>query len=230
MNVKLLNNRPKGATCGVYRIVFDNGMFYIGSSSNLVSRASSWRRGLSGAICGKGVIWASIINKVAECKNATFEVILLVDRSNLLKEEAAQMALHKGDLNMINVLLHPKTAVIVRDLSGVELRRFESLSSCSETMGIFPRRIQDVCNGRRKKCCGYIFEYENKTHIRAWKRRPKKERLISILKYSTDGQFIKGYLTQDDAAKDTGITRRGVFAVLRGEQKTAGGCVFKYAN
>ena len=52
MKVKLKINLPPGAyknkLSGVYVITFDNGLFYVGSSSHLRQRSSNWRRALIG--------------------------------------------------------------------------------------------------------------------------------------------------------------------------------------
>jgi len=207
-------------------------MFYLGSSSHLRDRASTWRSVLSGRCVSRKSIWPSVIDKIYDCKEATFEVVCFVPREDLLKEEEKYMTDQRGNPMMINQILHPKNEIIVKNLQGVELYRYPSLQGLAAKLGLYTRRIQDVCDGRRNKTSGYIFEYANK-HLRKpvppKPVKPKKEKPIKVLKYTVTGELVGQYTSTRAAAKDTGVDKKCMYNALRGIQKTTGGFVFKFA-
>lgn len=191
MNIKLRVDLPigryKDRISGVYRLTFDNGMFYLGSSCHLRDRASSWRYALAGRTFSQKSIWPSVINKVSDCKEAVFEIVALVERKELMKEEEKAMAAERDNPLMINSILHPKNEIIVKTLQGQELYRFGSMKETANKMGLFQRRVQDVCNGRRYSCRGFIFEYAN-PHFR--KPIIKKSKPFLVFQYDLNGNKV----------------------------------------
>lgn len=45
------------------------------------------------------------------------------------------------------------------DLDGSFIRRFDSMCAAMAELGITSNHITDVCNGRRKSCAGYSWQY-----------------------------------------------------------------------
>jgi hypothetical protein len=73
---------------------------------------------------------------------------------------------------------------------------------------------------------GFVFEYENGADRNYYKPAPKEEK-IKVLKFTISGEYIGGFPSFTSAARSVQRDRKGVVAVLNGEQRTCGGHIFK---
>lgn len=169
MKILLVGNLPKRFTSqkvqGIYKITFNSGVFYIGSSINLRSRYHTWRQILKRGRKYDGDIGLAFIQRISDCGSAVFSVIKYTHcatRDELYKEEGFELRKHRKDPLLLNSILHPKNPIIQYTKDMIEVARFPSLKEAANTLGVFQRRIQDVVNGRKKSTRGFIFKYENR--------------------------------------------------------------------
>lgn len=220
---------------GVYMIVFDNGLFYIGSSGHIRDRFHSWTYVFIKGISNSKNIGNRFFEKVKECKTAIFSVVEYFDEGNrddLYKKEEAVLSLYKGNPMLINSILHPKNPIIQYTRDWVEVKRFSSLQGAAKELGFYTRAIQDVVNEVKKTTHGFRFKLENPEAIRRKQAkikplRPPKQ--ITILRCSLGGDVIDGFTSIVSAAKASGVNKKGVYKVLKGLQNKSGGYIFRYA-
>ena len=85
---------------GLYKITFNNGCFYIGSTGNIRRRISCWVGTFNGA---SKMHNKNIIKCVAECGSVYFELIQYVDDVSVIKEiETAEIKKHIGNKLLLN--------------------------------------------------------------------------------------------------------------------------------
>jgi len=125
--------------------------------------------------------------------------------------------------------------IIEYDLNGNEIARYDSASQASKLKGIKLARIKDVLVGGRKHHLGCVYKYVNEGDMlnnpdrRPYrgKPKPKKEKHLSVFRYKTTGEYVDAFYSQLSAAKAVGVNKKGVWKVLNGLQRTAGGYFFK---
>ena len=121
------------------------------------------------------------------------------------------------------------------DFNGNLLHTYKSLSEASEKTGISVRTICHICkkNGAHSSQ-GYIFRYSDDNSPWVYydeeKCRGNKERMRSVYQYDTNGNFVKSYQSISDTSRATGLSRRAIWSVLSGKQKTTHGFIFRHSN
>jgi len=83
---------------GVYRLVFDNGMFYIGSSKCLKTRLILWKS----VFKTNDVSNKRLTQCVSQCKSVSFEVIEYAPESAIRSRENKYLADFVGDKRLLN--------------------------------------------------------------------------------------------------------------------------------
>lgn len=221
--------KPKSGLLAIYRIDFDNGKFYIGSSADLYNRARTWKKVLLGTKTDR-FSYKHLPEKVSECKKARISVLFYVqERDDLLKEEELQLQKNASNPNMINVFHYTKCEVIQFNMDGEEIMRFNSIKEAGRILGTKYARIRDVMSGRKGHWRGFVFRYADQYANNKNTAKYKKKSKIMVNKFTLDGQFICGYKNKRQAALDVGVDPKGVTRALSGRQKTSGGFIFKYA-
>lgn len=116
----------------------------------------------------------------------------------------------------------------VRRSDGV---KFINLSEAAEETGCGISGISDVCNGHRRSCGGYAWEFVDKDNqvIRTSKREPKSK--INGIK--TRGTRVKRsdgviFNSLRQAAKASNCNSGDICSVCRGKRKSAGGFTWFY--
>ena len=96
---------------------------------------------------------------------------------------------------------------------------------------IAPTHITACCRDRRKKAKGFIWRYANEElteeHIR-WCN--SFDRIKDVVQYSLDGTFIAIYKNFTEAEKVTGVYRKSISSVCKGDKEHAGGFIWRYAS
>ena len=81
---------------------------------------------------------------------------------------------------------------------------------------------------------GYLGRHNGgQTHIESGHMNKMRElagiaRRTPIKQYTKDGNFIKEFMSQREAAKELNLNYKNINSVLKGKRKSAGGFVFKY--
>lgn len=215
--------------CGVYRLDFDNGFFYIGGSINLRSRFLAWRRFLSKQ---NHVVrdMVKMRERIFGCKRALFSIIEVTEKRNVYDMEEKWLRHFKSNPLLLNTFSFNKKPVLVYDANGVFLEEWPSASWISKKKGIKIARVRDVLIGAKKSYKGLVYRYKFKEHENFRGRRVKKKppKPIIIHRFTKNGEYVDGFNTTMAAAKASNVDKKGVYMVLRGKQKTAGGYIFKY--
>ena len=129
-------------------------------------------------------------------------------------------------------------SVIQRDLNGVFVSEFESVSKAAAAMATIPSQISLVCNGKTDTAKGYRWEYaDEKKRKKAEELRIKRieENKIekskrAVMQYDISEKLIKLFPSLREAAKSTGIDRSSIKNVCeeKPNYKTAGGFIWRY--
>lgn len=111
------------------------------------------------------------------------------------------------------------------DLSGKYLNTFNSTKHAEIETGITQSSIVRCCNGAIYRAKDSIFSYEyHPEGIKPFKYIHE----VEVDCFSISGEFIRTFGSLIEAAKETGVSKSNISAVLRGFQKTCGGYVWKY--
>jgi len=156
---------------GVYRVRFNTGHFYIGSSTNLRLRFSQWKTRLKKGV-RKNIDMLAVYS---ECNSITFEVIEVVDdNSALLSREDFYIKLFWGIDKLLNrspsaftnlgliqsndrikyKLLQPMAKV---DSNANIIERYKSLSECAKANGVSEKTIRRSYKKLGLTCGGNIY-------------------------------------------------------------------------
>lgn len=122
--------------------------------------------------------------------------------------------------------------IIEYDLAGNEIGRYTSASQASKIKKVLLARIKEVLTGGRKTYKGSVYKYVDETHFKFVPRRDsrRKEKVFKVSRFTTNGEFVDSFYTTNAAARAAKVNKKGVYNVLKGTQKTAGGFVFRYAS
>lgn len=232
MDIELQIDLPhtgwKSKVAAVYQIVFDNGMFYIGGSINIKDRASAWRRILGGTN-KKSRDMIRMRERVSGCKCGILSIVEYVTQENIQKVEYGYIKLHSKNPLLLNTYSFPCKPIIEYDMNGKEVARYTSASQASKIKKIKLARIREVLTGGRNHHLGCVYKYENESDFSYKPRRKPKEKIMKVKRYTTAGEYVDSFYSQMAAARASNIDKKGVYSVLNGKQRTAGGFVFKHA-
>jgi hypothetical protein len=144
--------------------------------------------------------------------------------------------------NHKNAIRNFMKEVIVSDLNGNELFRFNSIMETSRKMGMRSDLIGRVCRGSQQTYKGFIFSFgkepkkyfhnlkkNKKPKLQKEKKRTKKDgRAVS--QYDMDYQFIGKYPSLISAAKSNGVLYQGISHCCRGNYPSYKGFRWKYSE
>jgi hypothetical protein len=226
---------------GVYKIELDSGQFYIGSSVHLKKRAVRWRGFFKRCVLNNRNDGRFIIDNTANCSSGVFSVIEYVEDTSFLQEREMffikQSINNPKCLNRFSLVEKPITSYLP---DGSVVKKYKSVSWAHKSDKFSSTRIIVAARDGNVMYRGMYWKYDNSEHFEykpyenrwaAWNaiNKPPKEKKVKVLKYSTDGVFISGHISTADAARSVGVNSKGVYSVLKGDRRTAGGFVFKYA-
>ena len=118
-------------------------------------------------------------------------------------------------------------ALIQYSLSGKKIARFPSINQAAVATGFSAATLVDCASRRSKVSHGYVWRFEGDTY----KGEYKNHRIgRPVTQYSLEGKLIATHPTIEAAAKVIGLTPDSIQKNVIGENKTAGGYVWKYAT
>lgn len=96
----------------VYRMVFDTGHFYVGSSKHVKTRFANWRTSIKNETFRSKII--SDILRSVSC--ISFEIIEIIDSNNRFKTETQHILINKDNTMLLNRMLDAETNSNVKPL------------------------------------------------------------------------------------------------------------------
>lgn len=115
-------------------------------------------------------------------------------------------------------------------MDGQLVEIYESVTDAEKALGLnHPSKISYVCNGQRKSCNGYIWKYIDKDIqdiISPYQNACEKR----VCQYDKGGNIINVYKSATDAENKTGIKRKNIYRVCRGERMSTGGYIWRYED
>lgn len=143
---------------GVYRITFEDGSFYIGSSNHLKQRASQWELLMKkkNGVAGKG-IGVQALNKVLTLQAASFDIVELCYDADLRDKEAFYLDKYQNDTQMVSDSdLGSWKSVLQYKADGLFIKKHFSISGAARYNGCRMSAIQKVLYGEKKSHKGMV--------------------------------------------------------------------------
>lgn len=111
-------------------------------------------------------------------------------------------------------------------LDGKKIAHFESVNQASKETGFTAATLLDCAFKRTKVSHGYVWRFEGDSY----NGEHKNYRIGKpVTQFTLEGKKIRTYPTITLAAQSTGLTPDNIQKNVKGENKTAGGFVWKYA-
>ena len=116
------------------------------------------------------------------------------------------------------------------DLKGNLIAEYPGANVAARAIGKVKRSssLVCVCNGKRGTYYGYVWRYKGDPFCKYDVNALKQKR--EVLQYSRSGVFIRQYDSIADAESETSTRHSEIIRVCKGERRTAGGYVWKYAE
>ena len=113
-------------------------------------------------------------------------------------------------------------------LSGVLIKRFNSIVDAEKSTGIPHSHISSACSEKRKSAGGYLWSYD----INAPKYAPKyKEcRNRPVVQMDLQGNIINEFCSATHASKELGLQQSLISACCLGKRKSTGGYRWAFLN
>lgn len=121
---------------------------------------------------------------------------------------------------------YKKRAVNQYTTDGKLIAKYLCVKEASQKTGINRGHISEACLGHRqlKTAGGFVWKYDGELFEKLVYKRGGKP-CVKVAQYSKDGEYIKTFESIAAAKKETGA--RHIRRVLRGENETSGGFVWK---
>ena len=116
---------------------------------------------------------------------------------------------------------------------GNFIKRYDSASSASISVGGASSHITMCCQGEDKIAYGYIWRYEydelTQEHLE-WCNHKDNFKRRSVSQYLKDGTYVTTYESMTEASLQTGINQNCIAGCCRDEYKTGGGYLWRYTE
>lgn len=224
---------------GVYRILFEDGFFYIGCSNHLRRRSGQWECVFnSPAKYNPGIkIGTSVSNKINEGKKAVFEIVELCSVEDLKDKESFYLEKYMDDSKMLSDADRGSWKTVLQyNKDGVFIKKHFSISGAAKYNGFRLSAVQRILYGERGSHRGMVFIFEHEYHsrrkeiIRARYKTTERKQGRNVIALNVDGSFVKEYKRIIDAAKDLSCNEKAIRRVLSGHQHVTNGFIFKYSE
>lgn len=120
---------------------------------------------------------------------------------------------------------------------GTFVCTYESIGDAHFKTGVSRCGIGACCRNEYKTAGSYIWRYSNEeitSEYIEWCNSiaPCKEKRIktAVVQYSLDGEFVAVYKSFTEAERETGVYRKSISAVCKGEQEQSYGFIWRYAS
>lgn len=120
---------------------------------------------------------------------------------------------------------------------GTFVCTYESIGDAHLKTGVSRCGIGACCRGEHKTSGDFIWQFSNVqltpeyiewcNSIEPCKEKREK---TAVIKYTMDGMFVAIYKSLTEAERVTGISRKGISAVCKGNREQAGNFIWRYAS
>ena len=117
-----------------------------------------------------------------------------------------------------------KKTVSQYSLTGELIATYNSLSEAADTTGIAMQNISAVTRGERSSAGGFKWVRDD---IGAIDFKQKRSRFTAVQQFDLNDNPIASFNSIAEAARETGISAKGISEVCRGRNKTAGNFKWK---
>lgn len=95
-----------------------------------------------------------------------------------------------------------------------------------------PKRVSDVCTGKKISSKGYVFKYTDNTIDEKFRKSMTNNQKLSkpVSQYTLEGDYIKTFPSINEVERQTGYNRLLVSACCRGINSTSCGYIWKFAS
>lgn len=221
---------------GVYRITFEDGSFYIGSSNHLKQRANQWELIMKKGIPRKD-IGTQVMNKILALNSAVLEIVELCYEKELRDKEAFYLDKYKDDVNMVsNSDIGSWKSVLQYKIDGTFIKKHFSMSGAARYNEFRLSAVQKVLYGERKSHGGMVFIFEKDYHqrrkeiVRSRYKNPEKRNGREVLLIDDFGNVLESFKTLRAAGHRSKCSPNGIARAISGHQRTAGGFKWKYSE
>lgn len=121
------------------------------------------------------------------------------------------------------------TKILQFNIKNEFLKRWESATQAALNTQIHNSNIIACCKGKYKHAGGYIWKYEELSHIKD-KKSIKKQLNKPVIQYTLENEFIKEYKSIGEATKFTNGHRQHISECCHGKLRSSGGYIWKFKN
>lgn len=222
----------------LYKHLFPNGKVYIGITSK-ANAELRWRNGrgyqtqrcIAQAIAQYG--WDNIKHEIL-ATNVPEDEISILEQQTIQQYQANNPEYGYNILEGgLDGFARTGTAVLMYDLQGNYIRSFLSILDACDYCGVNSGgSIAAACSGKRKSIYGYQWRFyaENfPLKIEAIDFATSR-RIKRVEQYNKNGTYIQTFDSISAAGAQTNVSGADIGKVCRGERKTAGGYLWRYAS
>lgn len=227
----------------VYALRFPNGKMYIGQTS--LTPVKRWENGhgyrgcrkVNNAIQKYG--WSSV-EKILLCDGLTNEEADEAEKQYILEYKTIENGynIQTGGLNNgAGIKRSKKTRDAIAlakckpvncyDLSGNFIARYFSTLDAAEKTGIKCGQISAARSGRQKTAGGFVWRHDGDSFDKYTVEPEMPWKKVAAIK---NGEVIAVFCNANEAEKITGILHQHIHKACKGQRKTAGGYLWKYAT
>lgn len=126
-----------------------------------------------------------------------------------------------------------KKPVSMFNMKGEYIKTFISLGEAERITNILSQSISSVCHGRGVSAGGYMWRFgEDRRDISPYpsRRKASSKRMKKVLQFDKNNVLINEFDSMEIASLKTGVRASCISACCRGETKTAGGYIWRYAE
>lgn len=118
-------------------------------------------------------------------------------------------------------------AIVQYSLEGKKIARFSSINQACRETGFTSSCLLDCAHQRTKVSHGFVWRFEKESYKGEYKNyRVGKP----VTQFTLDGKTLQTYPTIEAASKATGLTPDNIQKNVKGENKTAGGFIWRPAT
>lgn len=113
------------------------------------------------------------------------------------------------------------------DLAGKFLANYKSIQEAAEKTSVGATNIISCAKKEQITAGGYVWRYAGDSYDGSYARLP---RFQIVIMYSLKGKQLSLFANATKAAVASGINRHNIILALKGETKTAGGFIWRFAD
>lgn len=149
--------------------------------------------------------------------------------SELTKQKMSENKKGKQVDNFAQYISQKRKSVVQYSLDLIKIKKYDCIADAQKELNINRTLIANVCNGKGNTAGGYAWKWEqDKRKINHIDIKNKKAREIN--QYDLDNNFIKKWINILEATKHYNLSTGVICNVCKGNRKTAGGYIWRYAK